>query len=505
MLDMPVRFAEIQKLLPPTGEEYSLAELSDACESLGLHCRGLQWAHGLPDFRPTSSTAVIPIVLANGRQHFVAILAAQKSRLLIGDTPGRPTWIEESELRDKWKWDGTALHLGTSPASVEKLVELTSVSNAVKWGLPVAIMLASSVLWPRPARAVRRRRVSVTKRRPVKAAGRVGFTAVELLVAIAVVGLLLSLILPAVQSARERSRNVQCLNNLRQVGMACLQFESAHRHLPSYRGKRKPGPNQGPVKTNLSVQAQLLPFLDQQKLFDRIDRNEDGQTLGGEPPGSEYNGDLLRIRVPVFVCPTDPLADNGISYLACAGTTPGVNTSTPESEPGAAKMGMFVRFNGARLSSVRDGLSNTAMFSERLVGDQDQARYTPSRDVADIADMPPGHWSLLLPEDVVRACRLVTSLDIRHSSYVGYTWLLGGYPQTLYNHVLPPNSAIPDCGYGYFGEGHGQGAISARSLHPGTVNVVMGDGAARPVNASIDLAVWRALASIRGEEVISEF
>ncbi|MEZ6063504.1 MAG: DUF1559 domain-containing protein [Planctomycetaceae bacterium] len=512
-LDRPIAYSALREMLPTTDQEYNLAELSGVCDSLGVYHRALRWPDAAPDFTLAESTAVVPIVLPDGRRHFVAMLASRNGQVLISDTPRMPAWVSEAELRARWQWDGTALHLAASAANLARLLPRRSSFAGMKWAIPTICLLLTSVLWPRTKRSTEgaSRRVAIRLRVRSNCAGgsasaRRGLTAIESLVSMAVISVVLAIIVPAVQSARERSRQVQCLNNLRQIGTASLQFEAAHGFLPSYRGRRRDG-ERGPVKTNLSVQAQLLPFLDQRALFDQINREENGSGLGSDPPGSELNGNLLRIRVPVFLCPTDGLARNGISYRGCAGTTPGVHSTAPasDSSSNSAKMGMFVRFNGTRLSSVRDGLSQTAMFSERLAGDQDHSRFTPDRDVADVSRMPPGNWYFLLPDDVVRACRLVTSTDIRHSSFAGYTWLLGGYPQTLYNHVLAPNSPTPDCGYGYLGHGHGQGAVSARSLHRGAVNVVFGDGAARPVNDGIDLSVWRALGSVRGEEMISDF
>jgi prepilin-type processing-associated H-X9-DG protein len=248
----------------------------------------------------------------------------------------------------------------------------------------------------------------------------------------------------------------------------------------------------------------LLPYLDQQPLYERVDQREDGAGLSSDPPGSRYNGELLNTTVPVFVCPSDGVAARGVSYRGCLGTSPGVHSTIPETEPDAAKTGVFVRFDGRALAAIKDGLSQTALFSERLVGDADGSTLTASRDIADMSRIPPRAWNFLRPSDVVRGCRLVTRSDLPHWSHAGSTWLLGGHTQTLYNHILPPNATIPDCGYASLG-GAFQGAVSARSYHDGGVNVVFADGAARFVSENVDLSVWRALGSVRGEEVATDF
>jgi prepilin-type processing-associated H-X9-DG protein len=142
---------------------------------------------------------------------------------------------------------------------------------------------------------------------------------------------------------------------------------------------------------------------------------------------------------------------------------------------------------------VHDGQSNTAFYSERLVGDGNSGRYTPWRDIAVYGDL---HF--YYPDDALQACAALTTVRM-HYSYSGHTWLIGTYSQTGYNHILPPNAAIPDCVDHWVGT-LGQGAYTARSLHPGGVNVAFGDGAVKFVSETIDLKVWRAAGSCAGSE-----
>lgn len=151
--------------------------------------------------------------------------------------------------------------------------------------------------------------------------------------------------------------------------------------------------------------------------------------------------------------------------------------------------------------NVRDGLSTTVAFNERLAGDGDPSTYTPSTDVARLE-----RFDLMRPNDVMSMCSRVPP-GASHFSYSGSTWLIGHYSQTAYNHVLPPNSTIPDCvsATAFSGHSRGDGAHTARSYHPGGVNVCMADGAVRFASENIELKIWRALATIHGGEVVPEF
>jgi prepilin-type processing-associated H-X9-DG protein len=103
-------------------------------------------------------------------------------------------------------------------------------------------------------------------------------------------------------------------------------------------------------------------------------------------------------------------------------------------------------------------------------------------------------------DEVMQTCSGPLDPQWPHFSFGGTTWVLSGPSQTWYNHVLTPNSAIPDCAESV----DWQGAFTARSLHPGGVNVLFADGSVRFTSSSIDLAVWRALGTINGGETVSQ-
>jgi len=429
--------------------------------------------------------------------------------LLVLDFPGRAGWVSSQELREKWHWDGTALHIAADAETLSRFVQPDGYGGRIRWLFPALLFLISMRVWPsskvhgKSSCGPRRSggKLLPSDARPVRKSG---FTAVEVLVCLAVVSLLLALIVPAVQSSRERSRQMQCVNHLRQLGQACHGYEAVHRSFPGYLWATNPKKPPITEYATLSVQAKLLPYLDQQTLFDRINQYEDGTGLEDDPPTSALNGELLDAPVPVFLCPSDDTPPGCVSYRGNVGTTPDVGVADDESEPGVAKTGLFVWFTGIRAGQIRDGLSQTVMFGERLTGARNASVLTPSRDIADLHGIPPGNWRMDSPDQAADNCRHVTRTDLPHWSYAGSTWLMSSKSQTLYNHILTPNSTIPDCGFKGRRE-HFAGVVSLRSYHPRGVNVVMADGSARFINEDIDLQVWRALGSIRGEEVISEF
>jgi len=349
------------------------------------------------------------------------------------------------------------------------------------------------------------------------------FTLIELLVVIAIIAVLIALLLPAVQAAREAARRSQCTNNLKQMGLAALNFESTNSQLP---------PNWGPKPINgggsrVNGQAYMLQFLEQGNLFNTWNFTIDSNT-------NKVNQTARVQQVNAYLCPSDPTmgsqVDPGgsglncghLNYFASLGNSAGqyYNLGTANSETNGAVIGLFqVRYDtsqpqnldtagtlnpayqmclGTKLSEIIDGTSNTAMYAEIR-----QSRFGASPPALDQSNkLDPvqlgtdSDFSTLIGRQTPGAsCQTVTSrLNYRGNQY--YRWI----PQTTnYTHTVPPNYTGVDCGDSAISAAH----IAARSYHSGGVNVCFADGSVHFIKSSINLVTWRALGSRAGSEVLS--
>ena len=328
---------------------------------------------------------------------------------------------------------------------------------------------------------------------------RTGFTLIELLVAIGVIALLIALLMPAVQAAREAARRMQCSNNLKQIGTALHSYHEAHRVLPFGCGTDHDGivASLGTLDDRrYSAHSQLLPYLEQGNIYRTIDFNlapfhpyVNAATRVDEVTQSGgalvANGAAAVAKLEVFLCPSDIDRLQSIwgrnNYRACNGS----------SWSGRAGNGMFGQNSSVRFGQIRDGLSQTAMFSERCKGTWDHAVYDHLSDLYDIA----GIWSeetfrqhcaSLSPEQAAAYHQDIDS---------GQTWLVGNMNLTRYNHLVPPNRV--SCKNGFTWDGV---AMTASSRHSDGVNLLMGDGAVKFVGASVDEKVWQAAGTIAASD-----
>jgi len=314
-----------------------------------------------------------------------------------------------------------------------------------------------------------------------------GFTLIELLSVMGIVGLLLSLSLPAVMNARAQAARLQCANNLRQIGVAVDGFHETRRHYPYYFcgiQETTSGTQRGYC---LSPHSQILQWIGKTALADSIDWDDQVLDSNASAPLAGSNRTAFASSVETFLCPSDPLASGpATSYRFCAGVLP-----VWPRDPG----GMFPP---ARTESARDaidGLSQTAFASERLIGPGRQATAFERLSVI---------ISVNSTEEIARSCYSAnlagSSAGGPFDSYPGTTWLRGSARHVTYNHFFPPNSRMQDCAartvYGLF---------SARSSHPGGVNVLFGDGHVSFIANDINLELWWAIASRSNQEVVDKF
>ena len=365
---------------------------------------------------------------------------------------------------------------------------------------------------------------------------RPGFSLVELLVVIAIIAVLIGLLLPAVQGARESARRTQCMNNLKQIGLALYGFESVN--------KRFPAPRTGPdwqigasVQTNYtqyssvaashktgfySVHVWLLPFMEQAQITKQL-RFDQAQMKRMINPRNN-NFDAYAQVVGSFLCPTDGnrgrlITENSYRcnvggstpYGGAASTTQQHlhETSSPDGLPVGGN-GAFRPFQRLKASDISDGLSKTVFFAERTMGSgRNSASQMPTK--ADIVTSPNRSNSPVPRQTLFNACQALQP-TVSSFNFTGAGrwpngddwsngWPFSGYDSTQYNHVAPPNWNGWDCGnWSAIPDTPGEHAIvSARSQHQGVVNVLFGDTGVVAVSDDVDLGVWRAIGTRAAE------
>ena len=318
-----------------------------------------------------------------------------------------------------------------------------------------------------------------------------GFTLVELLVVITVIGLLIALLLPAVQAVRESARRSQCTNNLKQIGLALAHYESALGAYPFGVGGGGP-PDRVP---RWSAHSQLLLQLEQQALFYQL--NFAFLPWAHDPVYPLQNRTALSTKLAVFLCPSDVdqivekhgLAHN--NYRGCAGTLP-YNLVLDSPDKTGRNDGTFWYQSAVRSASISDGLSTTVVFSERCLGNSTK---------------PDPRGDYYLVGDTVTECVTATpGITPRYDdapNYVewsGERWGDGNVFYTRYHHIFTPNKV--SCLLGGYSDSSSQVVVTATSRHPGGVNVLMGDGSVRFVKDSVDTNIWKAIGTIAGRETV---
>jgi prepilin-type N-terminal cleavage/methylation domain-containing protein/prepilin-type processing-associated H-X9-DG protein len=335
-----------------------------------------------------------------------------------------------------------------------------------------------------------------------------GFTLIELLVVIAIIGILVALLLPAVQAAREAARRGQCVNNLKQFGIAFSTYADVNKRLPYGKGASYPG---AAAYARWSQHASFLPYLEQQALYNTLNFNYAPATpgMGGviafmpayANPGGQNNV-ACTYPVPMFLCPSDKSVSAAWvgqnNYAANQGTWLCDRLQSPDPNaivsPTEVNSGVFGYLSHTAFADVRDGLSNTAFISERLRGNGSP---DPRSDLFVI----PPQTSLLATWTTCNAINPATATPL--TSWWGASWCMGENCCVQYNHVAVPNSY--SCGgTGFTGTMSNMAMqVSPSSYHPNGVNVCMGDGAVRWVSQDIDLLTWRALGSMNLGEAMN--
>ena len=298
-----------------------------------------------------------------------------------------------------------------------------------------------------------------------------GFTLIEALVAIGIVSILLALLLPAVQMARESARGLQCRANLRQIGIAMHGYHAIHEMFPPSRLEIGPGY----TADTISAWAFLLPQLEQQPLFSQV--NFEVLPYDSAERPLLVNRTARDARLAVFLCPSDGSPDRGMNYRLNRGIHDPERCGVPFCGP----------FSGSwdlpRQSRMRDGLSRTAFVSERIAGTFLPGLEDATRDIR--SPVSPIPFEVLVNDAVfIPFCLTTEHAEWEHTA--GRYWFYSGFHHTLYNHNGRPNDDRPSCGYNY-------GLHPPRSYHPGMVNVLFGDGHVEAITESVAPDAWQAL------------
>ncbi len=325
-----------------------------------------------------------------------------------------------------------------------------------------------------------------------------GFSLVELLVVIAIIGIMVGLLLPAVQGAREASRRVHCSNNLHQLSLAVANYESAFRCLPAGCVVNYHWPNQS---NNLSwgVHGRILPYIELQNLSVSIKLEA----------AWDFQQSIHKVKIPQFACPSDIKSDRvrdpggGKPFLYP--TSYGFNYGPWYVFDPVTKIpgeGLFFPNSFLRLSQITDGMSSTLLVSEVKA-------WTPYfRNGGAATDHA--------PNTVAELAAIATSgTDFKDTAHT--EWPDGRVHHTGFTTTFPPNTRVAmmfigrllDCDYNSWQEGRNgeQGrptyaAITARSYHTGLVHAALADGSIRSFSNATHMTTWRALGSREGGEVI---
>ena len=331
------------------------------------------------------------------------------------------------------------------------------------------------------------------------------FTLIELMVILAIVSILLALLLPAVQYARESSRKLTCVNNIKQIGISLNSYLSSNQSFPPINLRTADLSGGGSVAINShSPFSRLLPDLEYSSLYNSI--NFSLPPTFGRALGSNLTS--MNSTLSILTCPSDtqpPVSGFGrINYRFSIGPTAWIGPVINKPETSS---GPFQCWATLGPSNFNDGLSNTIGLSERLQGDWTKNRIKKNADFSLSPSSPP----YLSSDAAVEFCQSLNLLpDVTLESRGGETWFVSGLAFTLYNHCDLPNSYNMDC---VFQKENSNihlrslfsGSMSASSYHSKNVNVLMMDGSVRNVSNSIALPLWRALSTRASNDITPEF
>ncbi|HEY7428437.1 MAG TPA: DUF1559 domain-containing protein [Gemmataceae bacterium] len=325
------------------------------------------------------------------------------------------------------------------------------------------------------------------------------FTLIELLVVIAIIAILIGLLLPAVQKVRDSAARIQCQNNLKQIGLACLNYESTYNFLPPGRSHRPtlfdPGAS---AAYPAAVLVMVLPFIEQGNTYNLFN-------LAYDVLDDTANAAARAQIVKVYKCPAEAHDYiSGQNYAANVGAScnyfsnlgnpnAGVfNQTVPPKQPLAGEL----EAEPIKLTDITDGTSNTAMWSEVKQGFNPQGLNVE----ANYAGPPTVPWHVRYTttwvqpaDDLAPNASCAASQNARYYAFTEY-WRSAPNFTWSYTHTMTPNSPIGDCNNQKAGSSSaGTGHAAARSYHTAGINTVLCDGSVHFVTDGISLPVWQAI------------
>ena len=308
---------------------------------------------------------------------------------------------------------------------------------------------------------------------------RPAFTLIQLLVALAIMGVLVALTAVGIQAARAAARRISCANNLRQIGIGLNSFAASKQVLPALVETGSPGGGAGPLYA-------IAPFLDEStkdpSSFYLVHRHL--------PPFPEAFGSLREI----LLCPSD-YGRSGTNYRSNAGSDPYVYRQ------GGRLLGPFGFNTKLSLSRITDGLDNTAAYSERIRGDGTQRReYLGNTRICGVQSAGVENPPTL--DDVLATCFPLASSSSVYG-FSGHDWQVAGHAHAWYIHARGTNPTEQDLILGspvgpVMPDG---GVVDARSYHPGGAYLAFASGRVKFFTDSTDVQIWRSLGTASAGEV----